>query len=205
MPYFAYGQTEIDYLSGRDKRLAAAIRHIGPLQRAVEPDLFTALVTAIVDQQISTAAARTVRGRMLTLLGRWSPEGIAACPAEQLQSCGLSFRKVSYLQGVSQAVLSGQLDLARLKQLPDEQLCAELMALPGVGRWTAEMLMIFSLQRPDVLSYGDLGIRRGMMRLYHHQELPPERFERYRRRYAPYASVAGLYLWEIAGRESWEL
>jgi len=203
-PYFHYGETETAYLAAHDRRLGAAIARIGELSRRVNPDLFAALLESIVDQQISTAAARTVRARMLALLGAFTPETIMACPLEDLQRCGITFRKAGYLKSVAQAMLDGRLDIAALACLPDDQVVAELVKLPGVGQWTAEMLLIFSLQRPDVVSYGDLGIRRGMMRLYHHRELPPERFRRYCRRYSPYGTTASLYLWAIAGMESWE-
>jgi len=202
-PCFRYGETETAYLAAHDRRLGAAIARIGPISRRVNPDLFAALLEAIVDQQISLAAARTVRGRMLELLGAFTPETVAACPPEALQRCGITFRKAGYLKSAAQAVLESRLDIGSLSALPDEQAVKELMKLPGVGRWTAEMLLLFSLQRPDVVSYGDLAIRRGMMRLYCHRELPPERFRRYCRRYSPYGSTASLYLWAIAGMASW--
>ncbi len=201
--YFPYGETETAYLAGRDKRLAEAIDRIGPLERRVNPDLFAALVEAILGQQISTAAARTVRARLLAKAGAFTPEALIACPPEELQSCGISFRKAGYLRSAAQAVRSGALDIPALANLTDEQVIEALTRLPGIGRWTGEMLLIFSLMRPNVVSYGDLGIRRGMMRLYRHKELPRERFQRYCRRYAPYGSTASLYLWAIAGQDDW--
>lgn len=95
--------------------------------------------------------------------------------------------------------MSGELDVEALRALPDEAVCAELSRLPGVGVWTAEMLMTFSLQRPNVMSYGDLAIQRGLRMLYRHRAIDRDRFEKYRRRYAPYATVASLYLWAVAG------
>ena len=106
-----------------------------------------------------------------------------------------------YIQGIAREVASGALDLEALRHAPDEELIRELSALNGIGVWTAEMLMIFSLCRPDVLSWGDLGIRRGMALLYGDRELTRERFERRRKRYSPYGSVVSLYLWSLAGME----
>jgi len=196
---FAYGRTEIDGLSRRDKRLAEAMERIGPVRREVRPDLFDALMHSIVGQQIATKAQQTVWARLEHALGRVTPETINAAEAGALQSVGLSFRKVGYMKAAAGKFLRGELDAATLRGMDDAALCAALCALEGVGLWTAEMLMLFSLQRPDVLSFGDLAIHRGLRMLYRHREVGRERFAVYRRRYRPYGSVASLYLWAIAG------
>lgn len=197
--YFAYGAAEVEYLKARDAALARAIEAIGPVRREVIPDLFAALVNSIVGQQISTKAHVTIWGRMCEGLGEVTPQVVMACSDEELQRFGLTFRKVDYIKGVAARVLSGEFDLAALDAMSDEQVCKALSALPGIGVWTAEMLMIFSMQRPDVVSFGDLGIQRGMRMLYHHRRITPELFAKYARRYSPYGSVASLYLWAIAG------
>lgn len=199
MPIFQYGDQEINWLSKRDKRMAQAIEKIGVIERSTMPDLFPALIRCIVDQQISTAAALTVNARILQLCnGQMNAETLLAAGAENLQRCGTSMRKVQYMLGVAEAVSSGQLDLTAISCMDDEQVITTLTGLKGIGVWTAEMLMIFSLGRPDVLSWGDLAIQRGIMRLYNHKSLPRERFERYRRRYSPYGSTASLYLWALS-------
>ncbi|WP_193086838.1 DNA-3-methyladenine glycosylase [Advenella sp. FME57] len=199
MPIFQYGDTEIEWLSKRDKRLAQAIERIGLIERNTLPDLFAALIRCIIDQQISTAAARTVNARLLQVCGgQMSAEALLAAGAENLQRCGTSMRKVQYMLGVAEAVQSGELDLPAIAAMDDAQVIQTLTSLKGIGIWTAEMLMIFSLGRPDVLSWGDLAIQRGIMRLYNHKTLPRERFERYRRRYSPYGSTASLYLWALS-------
>ncbi len=197
---FPYGAREISHLSARDKRLGSAIERIGHLERRVTPDVFTALVNCIVDQQISSAAAKTIWGR---LTGRFelTPASLAAAEVEAIQQCGISMRKAGYISGISHAVASGQLDLAALQTMSDDEVICALKAWPGIGVWTAEMILIFSLQRPDVLSFDDLAIRRGMMRLYGHTSLTKEQFARYRKRYSPYGSVASLYLWELSVSE----
>ncbi len=197
-PLFPYGHTETDHLCRRDKKLGAAIETIGPIARPLTPDLFSALMLSVVGQQISNKAAATVGRRLVERVGALTPERIAAASTDELQSCGLSFRKVAYLQGIAEAVRNGRFDIESLPGLPDDEVTKRLVALPGVGVWTAEMLMIFSMARPDVVSWGDLAIRRGMMRLYGKKELTKESFLRYRKRYHPYGSVASLYLWEIA-------
>jgi len=199
MPIFQYGETEVEWLSKRDKRLAQAIERIGLIERSTMPDLFTALIQCIIDQQISTAAARTVNARILQVCGgHMSAEALLAAGADNLQRCGTSMRKVQYMLGVAEAVQAGKLDLSAIPAMDDAQVIQTLTGLKGIGIWTAEMLMIFALGRPDVLSWGDLAIQRGIMRLYNHKELPRERFERYRRRYSPYGSTASLYLWALA-------
>lgn len=199
MEVFRYSDEAMEYLKKKDKRLGEAIEKIGRIERTVESDLFASLMNSIVGQQISTSAFHTVWGRVTNLLGEITPERVADCSREELQELGLSFRKVDYMQDAARKVLSGEMNLERLNELPDDEVCKELCTLRGVGRWTAEMLMLFSMQRQDVLSFQDFGICRGMRMLYHHKEITKERFERYRRRYSPYGSVASLYLWAIAG------
>ena len=197
-PVFRYGAKELDYLRKKDKKLAAAIDRIGLLERAIIPDLFTALIRNIVAQQISKEAMVTIWGRMKERFGDITPTRFGSLSAGEIQSCGMSMRKAEYICGVSQAAMQGDLDLAALGDLSDEEVIERLSSLRGVGRWTAEMLLIFSMERPDVLSHGDLAIRRGIMTLYGHKTLDKERFERYKKRYSPYGSTASLYLWEIS-------
>lgn len=197
--YFEYSEEEIEYLKSRDAVLAEAIDAIGPIQREVHTDLFRALINSIVGQQISTKAQVTIWNRLNEVLNEITPETIVASPDELIQSCGLSFRKVEYMKNAAEKVVNGELDLEALHDKSDEEVCAELSSLKGIGVWTAEMLMTFSMQRKNVISYGDLAIIRGLRMLYHHRKITPQLFAKYRRRYSPYASVASLYLWAIAG------
>ena len=121
--------------------------------------------------------------------------------AAEIQQCGLSMRKARYIHGASRAVAMQELMLEEFPSLPDAEIISRLSALDGIGVWTAEMLLIFSLQRPDVVSWGDLAIRRGMMALYGLSSLTRTQFDNYRQRYSPYGSVASLYLWVLAARK----
>lgn len=197
---FVYGETETAYLSRKDKALGAAIAQIGKIERAVNPDLFSALCTTIVGQQISAKACQTVLGRVYAALGAITPEAVLGHSAEALQAFGMSHRKASYLRAAAQRIASGAFDLQTLHGMDDMGVCKALTAFEGVGVWTAEMLMLFSMRRPDIISFGDLAIHRGLRMLYHHREITPSLFAKYRRRYSPYASVASLYLWHIAGQ-----
>lgn len=197
MPIFNYGQTEIDYLKRKDKKLGAVIDRIGLIQREIMPDPFIALISSVVSQQISKKAAETVWNRLSLLIGNITPESIAKMSLSDIKACGMSERKASYIKGIADAALSGTVDFKNLHTLTDEEIIAKLSSLHGVGVWTAEMLLIFSLNRPDVLSYKDLAICRGMMNLYGLKELRKEKFLNYRKRYSPYGSVASLYLWAM--------
>ena len=203
--YFTYNQTEIDYLKSKDKKLAAVIDKVGFMERVVIPDVFSALISSIIGQQISSKAHQTIWERMLYRLNEITPKLILEQSDNELQSLGLSFRKVEYIKNIASKVESKELDLIKLQTLTDEEVCSELTSLKGIGTWTAEMIMIFSMQRRDIVSAGDLGIIRGMRMLYHHQEITPERFKRYKSRYSPCGSLASLYLWAIAGGAITEL
>jgi len=199
MEVFKYGETEVNYLKNACPKLAAVIDEAGMLQRTVKPEPFKALVSSIVSQQISTKAADTVFERIGNLVGEMKAENFLAKTDEALQSCGLSFRKVGYIKGMCVAVASGELDFERLEKLTDQEVIAELVKLNGIGEWSAEMFMIFTSQRPDILSYGDLIIRKAIMRLYDLEELSKKDFEKYRALYSPYGSVASMYLWHYGG------
>lgn len=200
-PVFPCGEDALAALKRRDKRLGRVMERLGPIRRGVEPDLFTALVDSVIAQQISGRAAQTISDRLHGMVGTFTPQGLMEADPALIQQCGLSQRKVSYIQGIAREVASGGLDLEALRHASDDELVQRLSSLNGIGVWTAEMLMIFSLCRPDVLSWGDLGIRRGMALLYGDRELTRERFERRRKRYSPYGSVVSLYLWSLAGME----
>lgn len=198
MYIFEYGQKEIDYLKSKDKKLGAAIDKIGIIKRKVTPDPFEALISSVVGQQISSKAAVTVWNRLVELLGNITPDSISQADISKIQVCGMSQRKAGYIKGIAEASISGEVDFNLLQRMTDEEVIKKLSSLHGVGEWTAEMLLIFSLNRQDVVSYKDLAIRRGMMNLYGLKELPKEKFEKYKKRYSPYGSVASLYMWALS-------
>ena len=199
MAWFEYGETELAYLRSRDARLAEAMDAIGHVEREVDPDLFSSVMHHIIGQQISTKAQATIWERMCARLGEVTPASVLACGRDGLQSLGMTFRKADYLLDFAERVESGAFDPDAVAAMSDEDAIAALPQLRGIGRWTAEMILLFCLQRPDVLAYDDLAIQRGMRMLYHHRKITPQLFAKYRRRYSPYGSVASLYLWAIAG------
>lgn len=196
---FIYGEKEIEYLKKVDSKLGAIIDEIGLIERIVISDLFTALVNSIVGQQISSKAMDTVWKRFQERFPEINPESLDNASFEEIQQCGMSMRKATYIKGIAATVLSGELNLDELYILSEEEVIKKFSALHGIGVWTAEMIMIFCMQRPNIMSWGDLAIQRGLRMLYRHRKIDKKLFQKYKRRYTPYASIASLYLWDIAG------
>lgn len=197
--YFVYGETEISYLRQKDKRLCEVIDQIGHIDRAVDTDLFSSVIHHIIGQQISTKAQATIWQRMQEMLGEVNAETILSAEVSELQSLGMTFRKVEYIRDFAEKVHSGIFNLETITQMSDEDAIRELSSLKGIGVWTAEMILLFCMQRPDIFSYDDLAIQRGLRMVYHHRSIDRKLFEKYRRRFSPYCSVASLYLWAVAG------
>jgi DNA-3-methyladenine glycosylase II len=196
--FFQYGTGETDYLKGRDRILGNAIDKIGHIERTIDADLFSSVIHHIIGQQISSSAQRTVWERMNKQLGRITTDTICKLRVAEIQNFGMTFRKAEYIRDFADKVQRGELNVDALKNKSDSEVIGELSKLKGIGRWTAEMILIFCLQRPDVFSYDDLAIRRGLRMLYHHRNISERTFEKYRRRYSPQGTVASLYLWSIA-------
>jgi DNA-3-methyladenine glycosylase II len=197
------------HLSGADATLGGLIAEYGtlPPERAGRPahdDHYGALLRSITNQQLSVAAARTIYNRMLDRFGGRppTPEEILADDPEELRSVGLSRPKIGYLRSLAEHVLAGELELHCLNELSDEQVIAELVAVKGLGEWTAHMFLMFQLERPDVLPVGDLGVRRAIERAYSLPELPDrETIERLGERWRPHRTLACRYLWRSLQNE----
>lgn len=197
--YFQYGEVETEYLKSRDERMAAVINQIGHVNKEVDTDLFSAVIHHIIGQQISTKAQQTIWKRMLDKYGVVTPEIIYQADVNELQSMGTTFKKVKYIKDFAEKVHTGVFDIEAVSRMSDQDAIEALAALKGIGVWTAEMILLFCLQRPDVFSFGDLAILRGLRMVYHHRKIDRKLFEKYRRRFSPYCSVASLYLWAVAG------
>lgn len=197
--YFQYGEKEINYLKQKDKKLACAIEKIGRIERRLDENLFASVVRHIVGQQISSKAQATVWARMQASISPLAPETLNNMSAESLQSLGMSMRKAEYIKDFACRIINGEFDLQAVEKMSDEEAIIALSSLKGIGKWTAEMILLFCLQRPDILSFDDLAIQRGLRMLYHHRQITRELFEKYKKRYSPYGSTAALYLWAISG------
>lgn len=196
--HFNYSDKQKEHLSNNDPLLKEVINKVGHIYREVEPNIFTSLVRSIIGQQISTAAQRTIYNRLLELVKEISAQTIFSLEQTELQQIGISNRKALYIKELAFKVVNKEIDLESLKTKSDEDVIKELTSLKGVGIWTAEMTLIFSLQREDIVSYGDLAIRRGMEKLYKIEKISKKQFDSYRNKYSPYGSVASLYLWAVA-------
>jgi DNA-3-methyladenine glycosylase II len=195
-------------LAAADPKMAALIERVGEIDLATRlrrrseerpADAYGALLRAIVGQQLSTKAARTIYGRVLELFdGRTpTPEQLLGADEADLRAAGLSGRKVEYIRDLAAHVLDGELELDRLDSLSDEEVIEEIVAVRGLGVWTAEMFLIFHLERPDVLSGGDLGIRKAVQIEYELDQMPtPTQVVEIGERWRPHRSLASLYLWE---------
>ena len=189
-------------LMRRDPVLASAIKRIGPCGMAgrQRTDHLSALVGAIVSQQLSTKAAATIYGRFVALFPEGEPLSASAINQQSdaaLRGVGLSGQKVGYLRDLSARISDGRLNLDELESLPDELVIERLTAVKGFGRWTAEMFLMFRLHRPDVLPVGDLGIVNAIQRLYRLRKRPdPKRILKLGEAWKPYRSVASWYLWQ---------
>jgi len=185
------------YLMRADPRLAEVIRRTG----RVRPDFgrrdpFDALVRAVISQQLSTRAADTIRGRVVALMPRLSPDALLGVPVTALRAAGLSGQKAAYLRDLAERVADGRLDLHALQGLTDEEVIEVIVAVKGFGRWTAQMFLMFCLHRPDVLPTGDLGIVKGFQHVLAMKRRPSVRtMERAAKVWRPYRSIACWYLW----------
>jgi DNA-3-methyladenine glycosylase II len=196
------------HLTDADATLGELIAQYGTLPperegRPAHDDHYGALLRSITNQQLSVAAARTIYNRMLDRFGGHppTPEQILADDPEELRSVGLSRPKIGYLRSLAEHVLAGELELHRLDELPDEQVISELVAVKGLGEWTAHMFLMFQLERPDVMAPGDLGIRRAIERAYALEEPDRETLERLADRWRPHRTLACRYLWRSLENE----
>ncbi|XLE15093.1 DNA-3-methyladenine glycosylase 2 family protein [Deinococcus altitudinis] len=160
---------------------------LAPLPPAADP--LTALVRAVLGQQLSVKAAASIAAR-LEAATDYDPARLLAMAPEDLRGLGLSWAKVRTVRAISDAALSGRVDFAHIGTLPDEEVVLALLPLPGIGRWTAEMYLMFSLARPDVFSFGDLGLRRGLEHFY-----PGQDAAEILSRWSPHRTLAARYLW----------
>lgn len=188
------------YLSDIDPVLKAVIERVGPCTLKPDPDIFAALVDAIISQQISVKAADAIMARVRAAMpdGRITPANLQDFDFERLRGLGLSTPKARYVQNLVEHVTSGQLELAQLAELDDEAIIEQLTAVKGIGRWTAEMCLIFVLMRPDVLPVDDLGFLEGIRVAYQLPERPSKKDALVRGElWRPYRTFATWYLWAV--------
>jgi len=192
-------QRGIRYLKRNDPILARIISRVGPVKFELDDDHYEAVVGSIIYQQLAGSAARAILNRFKQLYGGRipSPREYLATDVEKLRGSGLSPQKISYIKDLAERLENGTLDLERLENLPDEEALNQLDAVRGIGRWTAEMYLIFKLGRTDVLPVDDLGLRKAAQKAYRLRKLPTrDRFEQLAEKWHPYSSISTFYLWK---------
>jgi len=189
-----------DYLSQKDLKLASIIRSIGDYSIKMHSDPFESLIQSIVYQQLSGKAANAIYNRFLNYYGCTvpTPQQIISTPSETLRDkIGLSFKKIEYIKDLSSRISDGRLNLSLLSGMTDDEIVSELIQVKGIGRWTAEMFLIFCLGREDVMPIGDLGIRKAIQILYNLPQIPtPSSMLAISLPWKPYRSIATWYLWK---------
>ena len=186
------------HLRRNDPVMRRVIQRVGPCSYPLRRDRFGSLARSIVYQQISGAAAQTILRRLVEALpdGELTAAGLASLTLQQYRLAGVSKQKASYLKSLAERSLEGDLRLSRIGRLSDDQIIAELTEVKGIGVWTAQMFLMFSLGRPDVLPWDDLGVRQAIRKLYAFDEMPNRaESERIAAPWRPYASVASWYCW----------
>ncbi len=201
MDYIEYTEEQLNELKSKDIAMCQLIEKIGFIQRESSPDLFDALIRSIVGQQISRKAAFTVYTRLTERVGI-TPETIANAELITIKECGMSMKKAEIIQEIAYATITGNIKISEYEHMTDDEIIQDLTKLRGVGVWTAEMLLMFSLNRLDILSYNDLIIKKSICRLYGLEKLSKKDYVHYKNLYSPYGSIASLYLWEFNQLES---
>ena len=192
-------QKGIRHLKRNDPVLARIIARVGPVRFKLDDDHYEAVVGSIIFQQLAGSAARAILNRFKQLYGGRvpSPKEYLATDIQKLRGSGLSPQKISYIKDLAERLENGILDLNRLENLPDEEVLNELDNVRGIGRWTAEMFLLFKLGRTDVLPVDDLGLRKAAQKAYRLRKLPSrDRFEQLAEKWHPYSSISTFYLWK---------
>ncbi len=195
-----YGQAEIDYIAGKDPVMKKLTEEFGHLEKGMTEDIFAALVESIVGQMLSNKVAEVLVSRLKSLVGEFTPERVSARSAEEIRAIGISGRKAEYILALAKETGEGGLDFSLLAERSDEEAIGFLMKIKGVGRWTAEMIAEFSLGRKNIFSFDDAALKNGIMKAHGYKTLSRLRFERLKKKYSPYASVASLYYYEYNDR-----
>ncbi len=194
----------LEHLSAADKKMNCIIERIGPCTLKVDSNHFWMLARAIIAQQISSAAARTITQRVRNSMNEvLTAESLSQLDEETLRTAGVSKQKVGYLRSLTEKVLSGEVALDRIATLSNAEITSQLIQIKGIGVWTADMFMIFSLGRTDIFPIGDGGVRAAMRKIYRiDEEAPHEKYHRVAKKWQPYASIASWYCWRVLEEKS---
>jgi DNA-3-methyladenine glycosylase II len=193
-----FGMNKADIFLSKDKHLAPLVKKFGPLEHLPrkKSQYFVSLVRAIAGQQLSIKAAATIYKRVEEKAGKVTPGNILAIKDEDLRACGLSWAKIKYVKDLAERTQDGRLKINKLDKLPEEEVMRELVAVKGIGPWTAEMFLMFTLGAPDIFPVDDLGIKNGLKKLTG-REMSKEQMARFAMRWKPYRTQSAMYIWEL--------
>ena len=198
-----FSQKQIEYLKAKSSEMKALIELLGDVKTYYIPDPFTSLVSQIVYQSISFKAATAIWERFIIRFPDFTPQSIIEIPYDELKGVGLSNSKTKYIYNIAHAFLNSEIK-TNFHDLSDDEIITEVTKIKGIGNWTAEMFLIFCLQRENVISYGDIAIRKGLEWLYDiDHKITKDEFAYYQDIFSPYATTASHYLWEITLRNHW--
>lgn len=198
---FIYSIKELEYLKSKSTKIKYIIDKIGYIKRECDEDIFSSVFHHIIGQQISMSAQASIYRKLKDNIKDINPITIYKTEDSILKSCGISDRKISYIKDFAGKIINKEFDINKIKNMPDEEAISYLSSLKGIGRWTAEMILLFSLQRKNVFAYDDLAIQRGLMMIFHHRKITKKLFEKYKRMFSPYCSVLSFYVWHIANKK----
>lgn len=192
-----YGDAELKYISSKDNVMRYLVNKYGYLEKGQVSDVFASLVLHIISQLLSKNAAKRISDRFVKLVEEITPENVLKKSVDEIKKCGMSQRKAEYIYELSYGVYVGKYNFDSLNEMTDEQVIEYLMTIKGVGYWTAEMVAEFTLGRLNVFSYRDVALKNGIIKAHGFKTLSEVRFERLKKKYSPYASVASLYYYAI--------
>ncbi len=198
MKKFIISKDAIEHFKNNDPILYKLIVDLPEPDRYINDNLFQELVRSIIAQQVSTKAAKTIYQRIVDKF-EIKPENFLECDKDDLQSIGISYRKVEYLKNLSSQVHSKELNLETITSLSNEEIIQEITKVKGLGIWSAEVFLMFALGRNDITSFGDLMIKRGIAKVYQLNDLPTkEKFQELTKKWSPYNTIAHFYIWEAS-------
>lgn len=195
--FFEYDEEGVKYLREKDEKLKEVIDFIGPIREPIEQNPFAGIIYHILGQQISVRVQDTLWDRLRESVQPLTPENIIRFGRENLRALGMSNRKAETIYSIAQLVTEGDLDFEALRELDDETFIKELTKIKGIGKWTAEMLLMFSYNRQDVFTFGDVALNRGLKMVYDIDKISKDQFEEFKEKFSPYGTLASLYFWAV--------
>lgn len=188
-----YGMKEMQYISDKHPVMKTLVEHYGKLQMGKVKDIYTSLVLHIISQMLANSVSEILIKRFLNLVGEITPENVIRVGKEAIRECGISLKKAEYILELSHSIVEKVYDFSGLESMSDDETVKYLMQIKGVGKWTAEMIVEFTMGRLNIFSYDDVALQNGIKKAHGFKTLSKMRFEQLRKLYAPYCSVASVY------------